>query len=287
VWKDSVPVSGLQDPSCTGDSPLRFRLDQAADYALTGSGFVFTNRAWGTDADYLTLFQRLDYRSQAVVGRNLLIGNRIVHELGVRYLPDSLAAFRPDETTLVTRLDAALCKRLSFSLSSNLVTRLFNDYAVEAGPGTTARKYLQAAFLTPLQGTFSTCVKWTHPAFGSLDLGLSAAKLTWVLNRRVYNRVGLNDFYGVPEGQRFRFEYGLSLQLVSDRLFFKRIQWNCDLVIFKNHHRPIDISLKNNIGVRIGKYLRGSLRTRLIYEKDISPKLQTENMLSVGLYVKL
>jgi len=287
VWRDSIPLSGLQDPSGTGVSPLRFRLDQCADYTLTGSGFVFTNQTRGKDAGYLTLFHRLDWRSYAEAGKYLRIGTRIVHELGVRYFPDSLAEFRPDETTLTTRIDAAICKGLSFSLASILGTRLFNDYAVEASPGAGVRKYLRAAFLTPLQGTFSSGVKWTVPAFGSLDIGISAAKLTLVCNRKAYDRPGVMDFYGVPEGRICRFECGLSLQFLADRLFFNRIQWNCDLLIFKNHHSPIDLSLKNNIGIRIGKYLKGSFRTRLIYERDVSPKLQAENMLSVGLYVRL
>jgi hypothetical protein len=67
----------------------------------------------------------------------------------------------------------------------------------------------------------------------------------------------------------------------------KKLHWNFDLLLFKNYNTPPDMILKNLFGLRINRFLKTSLQTRIFYEEKLSRQLQFENILSVGLNLHL
>ncbi|MFZ4520525.1 MAG: hypothetical protein ACOYNC_02400 [Bacteroidales bacterium] len=146
---------------------------------------------------------------------------------------------------------------------------------------------LIASFLTPLVWTFSAGPGCKLKGIGGFSLGITAAKLTWVYNKMVYQSQQTSEFYGVPREKGHVLEYGLTFQLLVDRNIFNRIHWNCDLKIFKNYGKPVDILVKNLIGIRIGKYIKTSVQTRISYEKEVSARLQMENLVTLGFFVSL
>ena len=62
------------------------------------------------------------------------------------------------------------------------------------------------------------------------------------------------------------------------------VRWNCDLLFFKNYKKPVDMTLRNLFGIRINKFLKTTVQTRILYEKKIIDHLQVENMISIGFY---
>jgi hypothetical protein len=148
-------------------------------------------------------------------------------------------------------------------------------------------KILNSSFCTPLLWTFSGgfSIKWQ--GFGSLNLGVSTAKLTYIRDKSIFGKQKVTKYYGVPEGKDHVFEYGLSLQFLADKEFFKRIRWNCDLLVFKNYTSPVDVTLKNNFGIRINRFLKASIQTRIFYEETVSHSIQLENLVTFGFYVHL
>jgi hypothetical protein len=141
--------------------------------------------------------------------------------------------------------------------------------------------------MTPLLWTFSTGLGWNLPKVGVVSLGLSSAKFTWIYNRDVFEPPGVLEFYGVPREKRFIFEYGLGMHLLVDKTILKFVHWNCDLQIFKNYQKPVDLIMKNLIAIRVSKFLKATIQTRLYYEKDVSRNIQVENLVSLGFYFDL
>jgi hypothetical protein len=115
-----------------------------------------------------------------------------------------------------------------------------------------------------------------------LDIGISSAKLTWLLDQDIFDKTGCDSFYGVQKGRRKLIEYGLSVHLLIDRGIGKKLQWNCDLLLFKAGNSPADLTLKNLFAYRINRFLKTSLQTRLFYDEDVSKQLRMENLLSFG-----
>jgi hypothetical protein len=284
---DSMAIFNPANLPGSGGSMVRFRFAQDLEYRLSCTNLFFINWQQGDHANLISLFHHLEYRSQFTNDRNVTIGNSFVHDLGIQYFIDSVSRFQPDENTLDTRIEVRIGKNLSYTVFSTLSTRMFNSYHYTTDRTGNLMKTLSASFLTPLLWTFSTGLGWTVPKFGSLSFGLSAAKFTWILNREIYDQQDIVEFYGVPKEKAFMFEYGLSMHFLVDRDFLKRVHWNCDLLIFKNYGKPVDLAMKNFIGVRINKFLKTSIQTRLFYEQEVSKCLQIENLVSLGFYVNL
>ncbi|MEI7500323.1 MAG: DUF3078 domain-containing protein [Bacteroidota bacterium] len=287
MLKDTLILVALKNLDVNGLSLVKFCFTQDLEYSFTFSNILFLNWQQGNSNSQFSLLQRIKYRSQLNNTRNFTISTSFVHNLGIQFYFDSISRFQPDENTLDTRIEIRLRKNITFSLTSNLSTRLFNAYDYSSDQTGSLLKTLNSSFLTPLLCTFSAGLALTVPRVGMISLGLSAAKLTFIGNREIYTQNDILEFYGVPKEKRFVFEYGLSMHLLVDKNFLKRFQWNCDLLIFKNYEKPVDLVMKNLIGVRLNKFLKTSIQTRLFYEKQVSKSIQVENLVSLGFYFNL
>jgi hypothetical protein len=263
---------------------LQYCFSQDLEYWFTASDLLLINWQHGDDRTQVSLLQNLKYRSRFNNSRNFTISTSFVHLLGLQFFFDSLTCFQPDENTLDTRIDLRIRKNLTFNILANFSTRLFNSYQYSSGQSGKVIKTLNSSFLTPLLCTFSAGFGLIVPKLGRLNLGVSAAKLTVVSNKNIYEELGVTDFYGVPKNRNHAFEYGLSMQILLDKDVFKRVHWNCDVLIFKNYRKPVDLVMKSIIGIKITKYLRTSIQTRVFYEQEMSKSIQFENLVSLGLY---
>jgi hypothetical protein len=287
IWYDTIPLFHLTDPARGARSLIRYRYTQEAEYSLTFSGFFFLNWQHEKSANNLALQQKFRYQSVLEDSQHFRIVNLFTHGLGAQFFFDSLSKFQVDENVLDTRIEFRLHPRLTINFSSNLSTRFFNGYDYLSDSTGCLIRVLNSSFLTPLFWTFSLGAGWRWPGFGVVSLGMGAAKLTCIRDQSVYDARSVDVYYGVPRDKGFLFEYGLSLQIVVDKTFRNRVRWMCDLLIFKNKDKPADLSLKNLIDIRINRYLKTSIQTRLFYEELVSRKLQVENVISLGFSLRL
>jgi hypothetical protein len=285
--KDSTYICTLPGPADTAIPPIFYRLEQDIEYSLSFANLLFINWKQGNNNNFVSLAHHLKYRSQFTNPGNIKISNSFTHDLGIQYFFDSISRFQPDENTLDTRVEVGIRKNLTLSVLSNLSTRIFNSYFYASNRQGNLVKTLSGAFLTPFLWTFSTGFGLTIPRLGSVNLGISAARLTWIRNNDVYDQQNILEFYGVPKKKQVLLEYGLSMHLLVDRKFLTRVHWNCDLLVFKNYKKPFDFTMKNFVSVRISKFLKTSIQTRVYYENEVSKQLQVENLVSLGCYFNL
>ncbi|MCX6269385.1 MAG: DUF3078 domain-containing protein [Bacteroidetes bacterium] len=274
----------MADRADSGISPVKFLLTQNISYSLSCNALLFFNWQRGDNFNNVSLLHHFRYRSELTDNRSVAVRNSFTHELGIQYFFDSISRFLPDENTLDTQVDVRMGKNFSMAVFSSLTTRLFNSYRYTAGSAGNLIRNRSASFLTPMLWTLSSGFGYAFPHLGSLSLGLSAVRLTWIRDREVYRQQNLLEFYGVPKDKSFMIEYGFSLHLLVDRDFLKRIHWDCDLLIFKNYRKPVDMVMKNLIEIRISKFIKTTIQTQLYYEKEVSKTLQVMNMVSLGFY---
>jgi hypothetical protein len=287
VWNDTLVLLALKNPVDPGISLVRYHFTQSFDYSFSISGMLFLNWQQGSGNNQACLLQRLNYRTKLYNNRTFSITTNFVHNLGFQYFFDSISRFQPDDNTLDTRFEIRVRKNFTFSFLSSLATRLFNAYDYAPGQAGILVRTLRSSFLTPLVCTFSAGFGFSFPRLGTLTMGLSAGKLTFIRDPEIYEAMGVNEFFGVAKGRAFLFEYGLSIHLAVDKDFLNRIHWNCDVQIFKNYKKPIDLVMKNLVGIRINKFLKTSIQTRVFYEEQTSRNVQVENLVSIGFYFAL
>lgn len=266
-----------------GTLPVRYRFARDIEYTGTFTAMHASNIPNGEAPAALSLLHHFRCRADLSNAGTIRLSGSLVHDLGLQYLADSIFRFRPDENTLDTRFDVRITRRLSGSLFSSLTTPLFNAYIPRAG----TRGVLNAAFLTPLVWTFSAGLTASLPFKGSLSLGITSGKVTFVRSGSVFAQQGIDEFAGVPRGKGSRLEFGMSLHLAVDDEFLHLLLWNCDLQVFQNYRRPVDLLWKNRLGFRIGKFLRAGLQTRIRYDPEISPRVEMENQVSLGFTLSL
>ena len=279
-WDDSL--RSLIFKPLPADSRTRRKYQGCLDYSVSLAGDYLINRLKNDNPGQFSLSHSLKYRILLSGKGHVHFTADLVHNLGIQCYFDSINKIGTDDNILASRLAVDVGRLLQFSITTELKTRIFNEWNIVPLPNGGVSRILNASFLTPLTGTFSGGLGLKIPEFGNLDLGVTSAKWTYLHDRSVFERTGLTVFCGVPEGKRMLIEYGLSLQLDIDRLIGKHIQWNCDLLLFKKNDAPVDVSLKNLFAYRISRYFKTSLQTQLFYDEKISRQVRLENLISLG-----
>ncbi|MEI7661446.1 MAG: hypothetical protein WCK34_04585 [Bacteroidota bacterium] len=283
VWHDTVVMADLKKLFLKGTSLVKFSLNQDLEYSLTCSNQMLINRSQQPNLCQLSLLQHARLQSTLNGSTRLRIISSFVHDLGYETLFDSISRFQPDENTLTTRAEVKITRNFLFSVFSQVTTRLFNSYIYSTGQTGKVARSLTGSFCTPMVWTFSAGFGWTVPDFFTLGFGLSSGKFTYVRNKAIFDQPGVPSFYGVPKNKNHTIEYGLSLHMLIDHEFKKRVHWNCDMLVFKNYLKPTDLVMTNLVGIRIGKFITTSFRSNVTYESAVTRKVQIENIISLGL----
>ncbi len=265
----------------------KLKCEQELEYSLSFSNFLFLNWHHDKNANQVTLLQNLKYKFSFSGDTLVRVSGSFMHSIGLQSYFDSLTRIQTDDNTLNTRFDIRIHNNLNFSINSNLTSRFMNGYDYSIDDSGRIVKILNSSFCTPLLWTFSGGFSIIWLDFGSFNLGVTTAKLTYIRDKSIFEKQKVNKFYGVPEGKDHLLEYGLSLQFLAEKEFFKRIKWNCDLLAFKNYTSTFNFTLKNNLGIRISRFLKASIQTRVFYEEKVSRSIQLENLVTFGFYVHL
>lgn len=264
----------------------RFRLKNELTYCLSLTGYSSVSGTDDKSAWQLSFFHTVKYKF-TISSKRFHLVNDLVHDLGLLYYIDSISKFQTDENTLTTRLSYDVARFLQFTASSIIKTRIFNAWDISTAADGSQLRTLSSSFLTPMICTFSCGFGFIFPKTGILDIGVSSAKLTYLYDRGIFDKTGLDTYYGVERGKNSYFEYGLSLHLLIDRSLSSKIQWNCDLLLIKTGKAAVDFTLKNLFAFRINRFLKTSLQTKLFYDEDVSRQLKMENLLSFGFDFRL
>ena len=59
------------------------------------------------------------------------------------------------------------------------------------------------------------------------------------------------------------------------------------MLVFRNYTAPVEVTLEDDFGIRINRFLGVGLQTRVFYEEMISRSVRLENLVTIGFYVHL
>jgi hypothetical protein len=265
----------------------KVRFTDELDYTFTTNGFILINWLHDNKVNQVNVFQNLKYQYSLQNVKTFRFSGTFIHNLGFQHFFDSITKVQIDDNNFTSRLDIKVDERLSVTINSVLTSRLMNGYDYMMTDSGTQIKILNSSFLTPLIWNLSLGIGYSWKEFGSLNLAISSFKLTSILNKQIFSIREITSYYGIEMGKTHLLEYGLTFQLLIDKDIFRKLHWNCDLLLFKNYNLPVDLALKNLFGLAINKFLKASIQTRIFYEEKQCKNLQIENLLSVGFYFHL
>jgi len=264
-----------------------FILSHSLDYSLTTNLYFLVNWVHDDKHNQINLLHNLKYKCYLQNSDNVHLTNTFIHNLGIQYFFDSIVKVNIDDNTFTTRLDIGIFKKISFAFDSRISSRLMKGFDFIIDDSGRHVRVLNSSFLTPLICTFSIGIGYNWANTGFLNIGISSAKLTYIHNRQIFAIRGISNYYGIEEGKSSLFEYGFTLKVMIDKDILKLLNWNLDLLVFKNYRTPPELAVKNIFDLRLSKYLKTSLQTRIFYEQKLSKHLQLENILSVGFNFQL
>ena len=111
-----------------GSVPEKIRFTDELDYTMTANGFVLANWLHDNKVNQVNVYQNLKYQYLLQNSRTFRLSGTFIHNLGLQYYFDSIIKVNIDDNTLTTRLDIKIDGRLSFTINSNISSRLMNGF---------------------------------------------------------------------------------------------------------------------------------------------------------------
>jgi len=201
-----------------------------------------------------------------------------------------------DKIDLNSKFGHVAYKTLFYSVLLNFKSQFYNGYKY---PNDTVvvSKFMAPAFLTIAIGfdykPFDFLSFFISPATGRFTFVLDqtlADQGSYGVDKAVYDSSGTTR---IKAGKKFRPEFGayFTAKFQKDVLKFMNISTKVDL--FNNYtnkiaanRKYIAVNWETMINLKAGKFITTSIFTRLIYDHDISSKVQFKEVLGVGFSYK-
>ena len=283
VQKGPGLISGYNDPGRQpSDSTIKTEVLQTIDYSVLFSNFLFFNWLHEKNANQAGFLQNMKYHLEIEKRPLFKFSGTLGHSLGFLCYFDSITKVQTDNNTLTVHADLFPGKRIHLDLGLVAETQLLNGYTYSTINGSSDRTRV-SSFLTPLVCTISLGGAMEWKQLLSVNFSLTGFKITWLRDPLISRRYA-ESLYNIQDGKSQKTEFGLSFHFLADHELFHCVTWNCDLLLFKNYRKSVDMNLKNLFGIRINRFLKTNIQTRILYEKQVEDRLQVENMISFGFY---
>ena len=97
----------------------------------------------------------------------------------------------------------------------------------------------------------------------------------------------------IRNGQRYRLEFGATLNSKYQKNIFKNVNVLSNLSLFNNYtdenldnRKNIDVNWEAMINIKTGKYFTTCIRTNLVYDQNVIAKIQFKELLGIGVSYK-
>lgn len=276
VWKKEWLLQSLQITGSSSDLSCRISLLTLSQ--LPGKNNHFLNR--------VSCDEELEY-TYCWSGKGLTVTLKTESEFGCIYLPDSLLYKHKDLQTIRYNISSRVLKNWHFSLNTLASAPFYPMIACSLQDSSVQASLFTGSFLTPLKVIISAGIKLSIKELGEFYAGLGSLKLVYVMDRAVFDAMGVSNYCGVEMGERYHLEYGLSSSFDLEKKLTPHLNWQFHLDAFLARNRTVDLLLKNLFTWKAGKSVNANLQTRIVYDRDMVSEFQLENMLSVGFVIRL
>ena len=261
------------------------------DFFTTFAGINVINGETSNEFNNLYLYYNFSINNKLKSGKFVMLTYYFT-ECGVRKYFDSITSISDDQYNFKNSISYRIRKsRFTFNLSISSKSQYFNHYDYKPDSLGRMERYLYTSYLSPGYSNFSGGLKYEFNDNCAIEIGLVNGRRTKIRNQVLFESREAVKLYGLDKGITRKMEFGLNLILsVPTHRIIKNFyienfsQFNCNkenLLHFKDYIADIN----NAFHYKLFKYFRLSLRTKLLYDINISPKPKIINYFTIGFYL--
>jgi hypothetical protein len=215
----------------------------------------------------------------------------LFNEYGYKKYFDSLGIKNEDGYNLRNTVQWALYKKkLKLNANVNIKSQIWRTYQYNVTDSTT-EKILYSAYFSPGYVMYSGGLAFITNDNIAFELGMVSGKTTKIKNQEIFDDRKSKKLYGLDKGEKKKVDYGLTFIITAPIVELrKNIYWETNSVFFSKNKslkslNEYTMDVNSAFHFLFWKYLRLSLRTKIIYDKEVQDQVFMSNQISFGFYL--
>jgi hypothetical protein len=261
------------------------------DFYTTLTALHHINSQSKTEVNNLYFYYNIDIKNKLTF-KKVTWDFYLFNDYGVRHFFDSLTIKTQDQFTLKHSFYVPIYKnKLYLSVMANTQTKLFQTHDYRINKKGVQERYLLDGFMSPGIIYYTGGITYAVPHDATINVGLGSSKVTKIKNQEIFTTREVKKINGLEKGTKKKSDFGITATItVPMQQLNKHVYWEMfgnSFVPFKHykdfHYYTIDAN--NVLHFMLLKYVRLSLRTKLMYAYDTNPKPVIQHQMSLGFYL--
>jgi hypothetical protein len=261
------------------------------DFFTTFAGIHVINGESSNDFNSLYLYYNFSVNNKLKAGKFVML-TFYSTEFGMRKYFDSITSISDDQYNFKNSASYRINKsRFAFNICITAKSQYFNHYDYREDSLGNKNKYLFSTYLSPGYSNFSGGIKYEFNNNCALELGLVNGKKTKIRRQSLFDTREAAQLYGLAKGRSTKMEFGLNLILsVPTHLIVKNfyIENYSQFTVGKDHILDVGYytaDVNNAFHYKLFRYFRLTLRTKVLYDIQASPRPKIINYFTIGFYL--
>ena len=258
-----------------------------------------TTKAWNSGGLASITFSQLSFNNWATGGDNSLTGlislnlfgnysknkldwkNTLDLNMGLIKQGSDQARKSDDRFEIASKLGYKASKYWYYSALLSFRTQFFDGF----DPAISDSSVLISSFMAPAYIHLSIGMDYQPNKYFSMMVSPLSARTTLDLNDTLADR----GMFGLKPGNKALFEIGGYIRFVYKKEVIKNVLLATKLSLFSSysdHPENIDVDWENNINMVVNKFLTTNFILHLLYDDNVTRRLQVKEVLGVGITYK-
>ncbi len=261
------------------------------DFFTTFAGITVKNGETSNDRNSLYLYYNLSANNKLKAGK-VVMTNYYCSEFGIKTFFDSISLISDDQYTFRNTISYNIKKsKFAFNFSISSKSQYFNHYNYREDSAGKTIKYLFTSYLSPGYSNYTGGIKFEFDNNCSIELGLVNGRNTKIKNQELFESRQSAKLYGLSKGNTKKMEFGFNLIVsIPTHQIFKNfyIENFSQLNIEKDklsELKKYKVDINNAFHYKLLKHFRLTLRTKYLYDINVSDKPKIINNFTLGFYL--
>lgn len=241
-------------------------------------GFISSNWARGGESSLSTLWN-IRYSANYTYGDQISWANDLEYKIGILKSGDKKLRKNEDKLEINSKFGSNAVNNWYYSALLNFQTQFFTGYNY---PNT---EEPISGFLAPAHLVFSIGMDYNPKEKLTILLSPISSKFTMMRDTVKFDQTK----FGIPKNEKVKKELGAYLKSIFTLNFNNDISMENKVNFFINYlekHETLDIDYEITLNMEVTELINTRINTHLIYDKDVSPRIQFKENLSVGISYK-
>jgi len=220
-----------------------------------------------------TLLYSADYKKGKTIW-----DNDLEYKIGLLKSGDKSVRKNEDKLEVNSKFGSNAIKNWYYSTLLNFQTQFFTGYKYSGQDDRTAI----SGFLAPSYLVFSVGMDYKPSNKLTLLLSPISSKFTMMRDTARFDQTN----FGIPKSQKSKKELGAYVKSIFSFNFSERISMKNKVNLFINYlgkREALDVDYELTLNMKINRLITTNINAHLVYDRDVSKKIQFKENLSVGM----